>query len=264
MTTDQGQNTTDKPLIHADVVGLSYGGGPEVLHQVSFDVRRGEFVSLLGPSGCGKSSLLRIMAGLQTATAGQLTVAGLTPGNSRTNTLRSAFVFQEPTLLPWRSVERNVALPFELRGTPSAEYLPQVREVLELVGLHESDAQKRPRMLSGGMRMRASLARALVTRPDLMLMDEPFAALDDILRHQLNEEILRIWNEQRWTAVFVTHNIAEAVFLSSRILVMSPRPGRIVADIRVPFDYPRSIELRAEPGFARLLGEVSRELRRSA
>lgn len=254
--------TVTPPLIHADSIGLSYGGGPEVLHDISLDIRRGEFVSLLGPSGCGKSTLLRIMAGLLTATAGQITVAGRTPGNSRQNSLRSAFVFQEPTLLPWRSVLANVSLPFELRGTPREEYEADVRDVLRLVGLNEADVRKRPRQLSGGMRMRASLARSLVTHPDLMLMDEPFAALDDILRHQLNEEILRIWNEQHWTAVFVTHNIAEAVFLSQRILVLSNRPGRILADIPVPFEYPRTVDLRSEPEFARLLGAVSRELRR--
>jgi len=255
---------TDDILIHADSISLSYGGGPEILHDVSLDVRQGEFVSLLGPSGCGKSTLLKMMAGLLTATAGQITVAGQTPGNSARNNLRSAFVFQEPTLLPWRTVERNVSLPFELRGTPATESADDVAAALKLVGLSPADAGKRPRMLSGGMRMRASLARALVTHPDLMLMDEPFAALDDILRHQLNEEILRIWDEQRWTAVFVTHNIAEAVFLSQRIIVLSSRPGRIVADIPVPFEYPRNIELRAEPEFARLMGEVSRQLRRNA
>jgi len=138
-----------------------------------------------------------------------------------------------------------------------------VKETIELVGLTDADAGKRPRELSGGMRMRASLARALVTNPDLMLMDEPFSPLDDILRQQLNEEILRIWADQKWTAVFVTHNVSEAVFLSQRILVMHPRPGRIAADIEVPFDYPRTADLRATAEFAELMGTISHELRRT-
>ena len=251
-------------LIHADSVALSFGGGPEVLDHVSFDIPRGQFVSLLGPSGCGKSSLLRVMAGLLTATGGLITLAGKTPCNARQNNLRSAFVFQDPTLLPWRNIEQNVGLPFELRGRPFAEYIDDVRMTLNLVGLGEDDGKKRPRELSGGMRMRSSLARALVTKPDLMLMDEPFAALDDILRQQLNEEILRIWNDQNWTAVFVTHNVSEAIFLSQRVLVMNRRPGRIIADIEVPFAYPRTADLRSNPEFAELTGEVSRQLRRSA
>jgi NitT/TauT family transport system ATP-binding protein len=255
--------TTDDILIRADSIELSFGDAPNVIDSVSFEIPRGQFVSLVGPSGCGKSSLLRLMSGLATATAGTIRLGGQPPGNSRQNNLRSAFVFQDPTLLPWRTVERNVGLPFELRGRPPAEYLPDVRSTLELVGLGPEDGTKRSRELSGGMRMRASLARALVTHPDLMLLDEPFAALDDILRQQLNEEILRIWNRQRWTAVFVTHNVAEAVFLSQRVLVMRPRPGRIVADIEVPFEHPRTAELRSRPEFAELTGRVSRELRRA-
>lgn len=255
--------STETSFIHADQVGLSFPGAPDVLSGVNFDIPRGQFLSIVGPSGCGKSSLLRVMSGLQTATAGQILLDGRSPGNARENNLRSAFVFQDPTLLPWRTVGRNVALPFELRDRPVSEYRDHVNETLELVGLTAADVDKRPRELSGGMRMRASLARALVTNPDLMLMDEPFAPLDDILRQQLNEEILRIWSDQKWTAVFVTHNVSEAVFLSQRILVMHPRPGRIAADIDVPFDYPRTADLRATAEFAELIGKVSRELRRT-
>lgn len=255
--------STDTAFIHADQVGLSFPGAPDVLAGVNFDIPRGQFISIVGPSGCGKSSLLRVMSGLQTATAGQILLDGQSPGNARENNLRSAFVFQDPTLLPWRKVRSNVALPFELRDRPESEYRDHIKATLDLVGLTESDADKRPRELSGGMRMRASLARALVTNPDLMLMDEPFAPLDDILRQQLNQEILRIWSDQKWTAVFVTHNVSEAVFLSQRILVMHPRPGRIAADIEVPFDHPRTAELRASAEFAELIGQVSRELRRT-
>jgi len=254
---------TQNPFIHADHVGLSFAGGPDVLSHVSFDIPRGQFVTIVGPSGCGKSSLLRLMSGLLTATAGQILLDGQSPGNARRNNLRSAFVFQDPTLLPWRTVRSNVSLPFELRNRPPSEYLDKVRQTLALVGLTEADGEKRPRELSGGMRMRASLARALVTRPDLMLMDEPFAPLDDILRQQLNEEILRIWSDQRWTAVFVTHNVSEAVFLSQRILVMDPRPGRIATEIEVPFDYPRTADLRATAEFAEWMGHVSHSLRRT-
>lgn len=256
-------SSAPETLIRADSIELSFGGGPNVIDSVSFEIPKGQFVSLVGPSGCGKSSLLRLMSGLATATAGTILLGGKPPGNSRLNALRSAFVFQDPTLLPWRTVEDNVGLPFELRKRSRSDYINDVRRTLKLVGLNESDGAKRPRELSGGMKMRASLARALVTHPDLMLLDEPFAALDDILRQQLNEEILRIWNAQRWTAVFVTHNVSEAVFLSQRVLVMRPRPGRIVADIEVPFAHPRTAELRSQPEFAELTGRVSRELRRA-
>jgi NitT/TauT family transport system ATP-binding protein len=158
-------------------------------------------------------------------------------------------------------VSANIALPLELRGIPKVEQTRAADEILSLVGLTADDARKRPRNLSGGMRMRVSLARALVTHPDLLLLDEPFAALDDVLRQQLNEELVRIWRDRGWTGLFVTHNVAEAVFLAQRVLVMGARPGRIVAEIRVPFDYPREPSLRAEPEFARLCGELSRQLR---
>lgn len=258
MATD---STSEPPLIAVQNLSMSYGPSRLVLSDINCDIKRGEFVALLGPSGCGKSTLLRLVAGLISQSSGSLTVAGQDPVIARRSSQRVAFVFQEPNLLPWRTVSANIALPLELRGTPRAEQTRAATEILSLVGLTADDARKRPRNLSGGMRMRVSLARALVTHPDLLLLDEPFAALDDVLRQQLNEELVRIWRDRGWTGLFVTHNVAEAVFLAQRVLVMGARPGRIVADIRVPFDYPREPRLRAEPDFARLCGQLSQQLR---
>lgn len=242
--------------VNAIGVEMRFASGQLGVRDVNLAVRRGELISLVGPSGCGKSTLLRMIAGLISPTSGDLRVD---VGDSRT-----AFVFQDSNLLPWRSVFDNVRLPLELRGVSFAEQQAAVDSSLQLIGLKPNDAVKRPRMLSGGMRMRVSLARALVTHPELLLLDEPFAALDDLLRQQLNEELLRIWTEQRWTGIFVTHNVAEAVFLSQRVLVMSKSPGTFVADIAVPFEHPRASELRSTPEFAKLTGEVSRQLREAA
>jgi len=243
---------------------MRFGNGQAALQSVRCDVRRGEFVAILGPSGCGKSTLLRLVAGLIAPTSGTLTVAGADPVTARQTGTRVAFVFQDPTLLPWRTVADNIRLPLELQGTPRATHESQIQSSLRLIGLSEADAGKRPRMLSGGMRMRVSLARALITDPDLLLLDEPFAALDDVLRQQLNEELVRIWQQTEWTGLFVTHNVSEAVFLSQRVLVMSSRPGRIAAEITVPFAYPRLPTLRGEPEFARLTVELSQRLREAA
>ncbi len=248
-------------LVQAASVGMTFAGGQAVLQQVDLQLRKGEFVSIVGPSGCGKSTLLRLIAGLSEPTEGTLSVAGLPPVEARQQTQRVGFVFQDPNLLPWRTVSDNIRLPLELQKLPRAEQSQPVADSLELIGLTAADAQKRPRMLSGGMRMRVSLARALVTRPDVLLLDEPFGALDDILRQQLNEELSRIWQHKGWTGVFVTHNVAEAVFLSQRVLVMSRAPGTIAADIDVPFPFPRKPDLRADADFARLTGRVSHSLR---
>ncbi len=249
---------------------MSYGDALPSVADVDLSVAKGEFVSIVGPSGCGKSTLLRLVAGLRTATSGLLTVDGTEPGKSQT---RAAFVFQEPNLLPWRTVAGNVRLPLELDpataatngASNDADSQALVERTIRLVGLSPEDAAKRPSELSGGMRMRVSLARALVTDPDIiMLLDEPFAALDDILRQQLNEELQRLWWSKRWTGLFVTHNVSEAVFLSQRVLVMSRSPGTILETIDVPFEFPRTPELRADPEFARLTGVVSGHLRRAA
>jgi len=249
------------PLIAADRVTMQFASGPMVLREVSFSVKGGEFVSLLGPSGCGKSTLLRLIAGLLAPTSGRLTVADEPPSEARRERSRVAFVFQDPTLLPWRTVTGNIRLPFELKGILTDDALARVNAVLDLVGLNAADAKKRPRQLSGGMRMRVSLARALVTDPNLLLLDEPFAALDDVLRQQLNEELVRLWQRSGWTAVFVTHNVSEAVFLSQRVLVMTSRPGTVLADVPVPFAYPRTSDLRGTAEFARLTAMLSQRLR---
>ena len=238
--------------------------GQDALRGVSLTIPRGQFVSLLGPSGCGKSTLLRLIAGLLTPTTGTLTVAERASAEARTTSTRMAFVFQDPTLLPWRTVAQNLRLPLELQGVPAAEHDAWIASALRLIGLNAGDAHKRPRMLSGGMRMRVSLARALVTSPELLLLDEPFAALDDVLRQQLNEELVRLWREKNWTAVFVTHNVSEAVFLSERVIVMSSRPGTLVADVPIPFAYPRTPELRGTAEFARMTAELSARLREAA
>ena len=252
------------PLIKAHDVAVSFDSARQVLTGVSCDICAGEFVALLGPSGCGKSTLLRLFAGLISPTTGTLTVKGLPPEIARRNECRVAFVFQEPNLLPWRNVSDNIRLPLELRGVPRQQHAASIEQSLKLIGLTSEDARKPPRSLSGGMRMRVSLARALVTFPDVLLMDEPFAALDDVLRQQLNEELVQIWMRYHWTGLFVTHNVAEAVFLSQRVLVMNKRPGTIIADIPSPFAYPREPELRADPEFAKLCGQLSQRLREAA
>ncbi len=255
----------ESPLIIARQIGMSYGDASPSLANIDLSIGRGEFVSIVGPSGCGKSTLLKLIAGLRTATTGELTINGVAPEDSPT---RAAFVFQEPNLLPWRTVAGNIRLPLELdasnKSLAKAGSDVLIKETIRRIGLVPEDASKRPAELSGGMRMRVSLARALVTDPQIMLLDEPFAALDDILRQQLNEELQQLWWDKRWTGLFVTHNVSEAVFLSQRVLVMSRSPGRILESIEVPFAFPRSPDLRAEPEFARLTGLVSTHLRRAA
>ena len=232
-----------------------FANGVEALRSVDLAVGNGRFASIVGPSGCGKSTLLRLVAGLEEPSGGALAVDGRAP-RARGAGPDLGFVFQDPTLLPWRPVARNVGLPLELRRSPDPG---RVGELLDLVGLTEF-ADAFPAQLSGGMRMRASIARALATRPRLLLLDEPFGALDEITRQRLNEELLHLWQEDGWTGLFVTHNVPEAIFLGQQVLVMSARPGRILAEIDVPFPYPRDPLLRTAPEFIRLAGEISGRL----
>jgi len=244
-----------EPLIAIDRVGKTYANGTVALEEISFDVHEGQFVSLVGPSGCGKSTLLRMVAGLGPITAGKILVEGLPPRRARQEKADTAFVFQDANLMPWRTVMGNVELPLELRGIGKTERRATVMQALETVGL--ADVTKAyPRELSGGMRMRVSLARALAAHPRLLLMDEPFGALDEITRQRLNGELLRLCALANWTVVFVTHNVFEAVYLSTRILVMSSRPGRIIAEVPVPLPHPRVPEIRTDPEFTRVVREV--------
>lgn len=242
----------ESPLVAAAGLDKSFPSGVQALCDLNLEISRGQFVSLVGPSGCGKSTFLRLVAGLDAPTSGQLRVGDHDP-------LGLAFVFQDATLLPWRSVKRNITLPLELRREADDAHVAQT---LALVGLTDFAAAY-PAQLSGGMRMRVSIARALVTRPQILLLDEPFGALDEITRQRLNEELLRLWQQDRWTGLFVTHNVSEAVFLSQRVLVLSARPGRILADIPIPFSYPRSPYLRSAPEFLRLANGISRQLARA-
>ena len=204
----------------------------------------------MGPSGCGKSTLLRIASGLETQTQGSCAVDRDSIG----------YVFQDATLLPWRSVQRNIELLAELHGETKAECQRRAQEAISLVGL-DGFADKYPRQLSGGMRMRASLARSLVMKPRVFLFDEPFGALDEITRERLNDELLGLFQREGFAGLFITHSIAEAVYMSTRVLVMSPRPGRITASFDIPFAYPRDHDLRYSPEFAELCGQVSHALR---
>jgi NitT/TauT family transport system ATP-binding protein len=230
-------------------VAKVFPDGTDALQKVSTRVSPGDFVAVIGPSGCGKSTLLRLASGLDAATRGVVRLQDKNVG----------YVFQDANLLPWRTVWKNVELLPQLHRMPREMRDELVRREIELVGL-EGFEQHYPKSLSGGMRMRVSLARALTLKPSLFLFDEPFGALDEINRTRLNDELLKLFVDQQFAAVFVTHSIAEAVYLSSRILVMSPRPGRVVADVNVPFDYPRSKNLRFTPEFSEIAGLISKEL----
>jgi NitT/TauT family transport system ATP-binding protein len=226
-----------------------FATGTVALTDVSLSIAAGEFVTVVGPSGCGKSTLLRLASGLETTTSGTIEVSARA----------TSYVFQDATLLEWRSALRNVELVGELRGVSREERRDRARAALDLVGLTGFEGQH-PRQLSGGMRMRVSLARALVAEPDLALFDEPFGALDEITRLQMQTELQRIFRQQHFAGLFITHSVSEAVYLSTRVLVMSGRPGRIVAEIPIPWNYPRPPELRYSAAFGEITGRVSTAL----
>ncbi len=237
------------PAIVADGVDKTYPDGTHALQPVHLEVGEGEFVTLLGPSGCGKSTLLKLVAGLLDMDGGTLNLWGRPPAELKQSGRRLAFVFQSPTLMPWADVRENVRLPLELAGVPAAEAAKRVDEALALVGLTKF-ATSLPNMLSGGMQMRVSIARGLVVHPQLLLMDEPFGALDEFTRHKLDAELLELWRSQGLTVVFVTHSISEAVFLSQRVVMMAARPGRITDEVVIDEPYPRTREFMVTARFA--------------
>jgi NitT/TauT family transport system ATP-binding protein len=244
------------PIVTLEGIGKRFASGLVALGGVDLAIGRGEFVSVLGPSGCGKSTLLRIVAGLTRASEGTCRVA---LGARRAGPGPIGFVFQDPTLMPWSSVLDNVLLPFRLARRVGSAERARVMDAIAAVGLAGFEGAY-PRQLSGGMRMRVSIARALVTDPDLLLLDEPFAALDEITRLALNDDLLRLWGRLRPTIVFVTHSVFESVYLSTRIAIMAPRPGRIVADFPIDLAQPRLPALRTSPAYGALCENVSRAL----
>jgi NitT/TauT family transport system ATP-binding protein len=250
------------PVVDARGVSLKFqtdDGEIEALANVNLAVAAGEFVSFIGPSGCGKTTLLRVIADLEQPTDGTLMVNGVPPHEARLKR-QYGYVFQAPALYPWRTVERNVTLPLEVMGVAKDERRRRAREQLELVNL-AGFARKFPWQLSGGMQQRVSIARALSFDPALLLMDEPFGALDEIVRDHLNEQLLRLWDKTGKTVLFVTHSLPEAVFLSTRIVVMSPRPGRVVDVISCEFPRDRTLEIRETPEFLKIAQRVRAGLR---
>lgn len=250
------------PVIEASHLSLTFetNDGPvHALSDVSLDIQKGEFVSLIGPSGCGKTTLLRVIADLEQPSEGEISINGLSPHEAR---LKRAYgyVFQAPALYPWRTIGKNIALPLEIMGYSKAEQAERVRKGLDLVNLTGFE-KKFPWQLSGGMQQRASIARALSFDPDLLLMDEPFGALDEIVRDKLNEQLLRLWEMTQKTVVFVTHSIPEAVFLSTKIVVMSPRPGKIHDIITCDFPRDRTLDIRETPEFIDVANRVRQGLR---
>ncbi len=239
-------------LVSVEGVRKVFRSGTVALDGVDLAVGRGDFLSILGPSGCGKSTLLRLIAGLTEPTAG--TIRGIDALQRRVS-----FVFQEPTLMPWATVWDNVYLPLRLVGEGREAAEPRMAATIGAVGLGGFE-RAYPRELSGGMRMRVSIARALVTDPELLLLDEPFAALDEITRFRLNEDLLRLWEAKHWTVIFVTHSVFESAFLSSRVVVMAPRPGRVVADVPVDLPYPREGALRTSMPYAAFCRGLSERL----
>ena len=250
MAPSSNEMSTATALLEFKATEMTFPNGTVALHDVDLSVGRGEFVSVVGPSGCGKSTLLRIASGLEKSSS----------GNAVIRTDRVGYVFQDATLLPWRTVTKNVELLAELEGVARDARAEKAAKVIELVGLSGFE-DNLPKQLSGGMKMRTSVARSLTLDPELFLFDEPFGALDEITRERLNDELLRLFVEQQFAGLFITHSVAEAVYLSTRVAVMSGRPGTIVATFDVPFAMPRDPEVRFTAEFAELTGKVSHALR---
>jgi NitT/TauT family transport system ATP-binding protein len=251
-----------KPLIRVQGVSKTYQNGTLALADVNIDVANGEFLTLLGPSGCGKSTLLRMIAGLGSPSAGTIDWPQASYDVSGEPERSLGFVFQEATLMPWATVFENVYLPLKLAGVSRHNAADRVNEIIKLVGL-EKFTQHYPRELSGGMRMRVSIARGLVVKPRILLMDEPFAALDEITRFKLNNDLLALWEAQKWTVIFVTHSVYESVYLSSRIAVMKSRPGQIMSELTIDAPYPRSEAFRVSPAYNEFCRRASAELKRA-
>jgi len=249
-----------RPLVAIRGVSKQFSNGTLAVRDVNLDLRAGEFVSLLGPSGCGKSTLLRMVAGLGEPSAGTIDWPTMTHDARGRPERDLGFVFQDPTLMPWATALDNVMLPLTLKGMAKAEARERSAFKLGLVGLKGFEAAY-PRELSGGMKMRVSIARALVTQPKVLLMDEPFAALDEITRHKLNDDLLRLWADARFTAVFVTHSVFESVYLSERIVVMAARPGRVMADLAIGAPYPRDDLFRTSAEYAHWCRVASQTLK---
>jgi len=252
--TERFRKLKERPVVlEIDRLGRQFAGAQgtvTALRDISLQIHRRELVCVIGPSGCGKSTLLRIASGLEKASHGTVDL----------QTSRIGYVFQDATLLPWRDVQSNVELLAELHGTSKKERLAKAQEAIDLVGLTGFEKHL-PRALSGGMKMRTSLARSLTLDPEIFLFDEPFGALDEITRERLNDELIRLFTEKQFAGLFITHSVSEAVYLSTKVIVMSGRPGKIVGSFDVPFDMPRDPEIRFTPEFAHLVGEVSHALR---
>ena len=255
--------TQSTPAVEVLSAEKTYPNGTQALLPVDLTIEEGEFVTLLGPSGCGKSTLLKMVAGLLEPTDGRLHLWRKPVAQLDESGKKMAFVFQSPTLMPWASVQTNVRLPLDLAGVPRAEADARVTEALALVGLSKF-ANALPRALSGGMQMRVSIARGLVTQPDLLLMDEPFGALDEITRHKLDADLLDLWRKKKLTVIFVTHSIHEAVFLSSRVVMMAARPGRVVEEFRIDASYPRTADFMVSPEFSRYAKQLQDSLLRAS
>jgi NitT/TauT family transport system ATP-binding protein len=243
-------STDATTLLDFENVAMQFPNGTIALQNVDLTVKAGEFVTVVGPSGCGKSTLLRIASGLEKASE----------GTAKVDTKRIGYVFQDATLLQWRTIQRNVELLAELNGMNAKDRAAKAAEAIELVGLKGFE-KNLPKQLSGGMKMRASLARSLTLEPELFLFDEPFGALDEITRERLNDELLKLFVEKQFAGLFITHSVSEAVYLSTKVIVMSGRPGTIVGAFDVPFPMPRDPDIRFTPEFAELVGEVSHALR---